>query len=61
MENLVTWGQCAMITMWHQRQVCTMDQMLESSFVAKGNILEPKPSYLYLKAQINVINVSCSD
>ena len=33
--------------------------MLEGDFVAKASSLKPRPSFLYLKAQINGKNVSC--
>ena len=33
--------------------------MLEGSFVAKASSLKPRPSLLYLEAQINGKNVSC--
>ena len=38
---------------------CTADQMLEGGFVAKASSLKPRPSLLYLEAQINGRNVSC--
>ena len=39
--------------------VCAADQMLEGGFVAKASSLKPRPSLLYLEAQINGKNVSC--
>ena len=39
--------------------VCTVDQMLEGGFIAKASSLKPRPSLLYLEAQINGKNVSC--
>ena len=39
--------------------VCAVDRMLEGGFVAKASSLKPRPSLLYLKAQINGKNVSC--
>ena len=39
--------------------VCVADQMLEGGFVAKASSLKPRPSLLYLEAQINGKNVSC--
>ena len=39
--------------------VCAADRMLEGGFVAKASSLKPRPSLLYLEAQINGKNVSC--
>ena len=39
--------------------VCAVDRMLEGGFVAKASSLKPRPSLLYLEAQINGKNVSC--
>ena len=39
--------------------VCAADRMLERRFVAKTSSLKPRPSLLYLEAQINGKNVSC--
>ena len=39
--------------------VCAADRMLEGGFVAKASSLKPRPSFLYLEAQINGKNVSC--
>ena len=39
--------------------VCVADRMLEGGFVAKASSLKPRPSLLYLEAQINGKNVSC--
>ena len=39
--------------------VCAIDCMLEGSFVAMASGLKPRPSLLYLEAQINGKNVSC--
>ena len=39
--------------------VCAADQMLEGGYVAKASSLKPRPSLLYLEAQINGKNVSC--
>ena len=39
--------------------VCPADRMLEGGFVAKASSLKPRPSLLYLKAQINGMNISC--
>jgi hypothetical protein len=38
---------------------CTADQMLEGGFVAKASSLKPRPSLLFLEAEINGRNVSC--
>ena len=39
--------------------VCVVDRILEGGFVAKASSLKPRPSLLYIKAQINGKNVSC--
>ena len=39
--------------------VCAADRMLEGGFEAKASSLKPRPSLLYLEAQINGKNVSC--
>ena len=38
--------------------VSTTDQMLDGGFVTKASSFKPKPSFFYLKAQINGENVS---
>ena len=39
--------------------VVVVNRMLDGGFVAKASNLKPKPSILYLEAQINAKNVSC--
>ena len=39
--------------------ICVADQMLKGGVVAKASSLKPRPSHLYLEAQINGKNVSC--
>ena len=41
-----------------ENHVCDTDQMLEGGFVPKASSLRPRPSLLYLEAQINRRNVS---
>ena len=39
--------------------ICAANRMLEGGFVAKASSFKPRPSLLYLEAQINGKNVSC--
>lgn len=42
-----------------ENHVCTADQILEGGFLTKVSSLKPKPSFLYLEAQIDGKHVSC--
>ena len=43
------------------KHIVAVDQMLDGGFVAKVSSLEPRPSHLYLEAQMNGRYVSWGD
>ena len=43
------------------KHIVAVDRMLDGGFVAKASSLEPRPSHLYLEAQMNGRYVSWGD